>query len=143
MDKATAKKVAAFVQDDDLDLSLARQPAQATSYSYESKSGGILSTIQSMQDKAEEELQKLRKEEMEKKHSFQMLEQSLSDALKVLAQQVSQTKANLGKAKEAKAQAEDDLAASSKAKAEDEKYKSQWETSCQAKANEWDNRQKE
>merc|ERR1719378_978053 len=125
MDPKAAKKVTALVQgdDDDLELSLAQQPAQASSYAYESKSGGILSTIQGMQDKAEEALQKLRKEEMEKKHAFQMLEQSLTDALKVLDEQVSSTKSALGKAKESKAQAEDDLAASTKSKAEDEAYK--------------------
>ena len=42
-----------------------------------------------MQDKAEAQLQSMRKDEMTKKHEFQMLEQSLQDALKVLAEQVS------------------------------------------------------
>jgi uncharacterized coiled-coil DUF342 family protein len=143
MDNSAAKKIDAFMQADDEDeLSLAQQP-QAASYAYESKSGGILTTIQGMQDKAEEQLQKLRKDEMTKKHIFQMLEQSLSDALVVLSKQIAAAKSNLGAAKEGKAEAEDDLASSSKSKKEDIKFKAMWENNCQVKASEWDARQKD
>ena len=118
-----AKKINAFLQNgDDNELSLTQQP-QAATYNYESKSGGIVATIEDMQDKAEEQLQGLRKDEMTKKFNFQMLAQSLNDAVTNLEKTVAEATASKSTAEETKAKAEGDLAKTEAAKAADQAYK--------------------
>jgi len=78
MPSGSKKALNAFLSnlDDDKsdDLSFVQQP-QAKTVAYESKSGGIVDTILNMQDKAEEQLSKLRKDEMVSKHEYEMLAQ--------------------------------------------------------------------
>jgi hypothetical protein len=138
-DSSSAKVVKAFLEDDD--LSLAQQP-QATTKSYESKSGGIVDAVLDMKDKAESELQSLRKKEMTDGHNFAMLEQSLSDALTNLKKEVEESTANKSSTEEAKAQAEEDLSKTEASKAADEEYKKNMQQECQTKAIEWEERQK-
>merc|ERR1719264_750918 len=70
-------KLMAFVQSkqgeeaDDMDMS---PPAAAT---YGTHSTGILDTLEDMKEKAEEQLSSLRKAEVNSKHNFDMLSQSL------------------------------------------------------------------
>jgi hypothetical protein len=136
---ADAKKVLEFVQEDD--LSLAQQP-QASSKNYESKSGGIVATIEDMQDKAEEQLQGLRKEEMQSKFDFQMLAQSLTDSVANLKKTVAEATTSKSNAEEAKAKAEEDLSKTEQSKSADEAYKAKMTQECQNKAVEWEARQK-
>jgi hypothetical protein len=136
---ADVKKVMAFVEEDD--LSLAQQP-QASTKNYESKSGGIVATIEDMQDKAEEQLQGLRKEEMKSKFDFQMLSQSLNDSITTLKKTVAEATTSKSNAEEAKAKAEEDLSKTEDSKAADEAYKGKMTQECQAKASEWEARQK-
>merc|ERR1719362_1317788 len=49
---------------------------------YESHSGGIVETLEGLLDKAEAQLDKARKTETAAKHNFEMLKQSLEDAMK-------------------------------------------------------------
>merc|ERR1719375_3043907 len=49
---------------------------------YKGHSGGIVDVLQDMLDKAEVQLAEARKEEMTAKHEYDMLKQSISDALK-------------------------------------------------------------
>jgi chromosome segregation ATPase len=139
VDPASVKKVQAFLEEDD--LSLAQQP-QASSYNYESKSGGIVATIEDMQDKAEEQLNSLRKEEMTKKFNFEMLQQSLTDAVANLEKEVGEATSSKSAAEEKKASAESDLSKTEESKAADEKYKGTMTMECQNKAEEWAARQK-
>jgi chromosome segregation ATPase len=136
---ADVKKVMAFVEEDD--LSLAQQP-QASTKNYESKSGGIVATIEDMQDKAEEQLQGLRKEEMKSKFDFQMLSQSLNDSITTLKKTVAEATTSKSNAEEAKAKAEEDLSKTEDSKAADEAYKGKMSQECQSKASEWEARQK-
>jgi chromosome segregation ATPase len=136
---AEAKKLMAFVEEDD--LSLAQQP-QASSKNYESKSGGIVATIEDMQDKAEEQLQGLRKEEMQSKFDFQMLAQSLTDSVANLKKTVDEATTSKSSAEESKAKAEEDLSKTKASKAADQEYKAKMTQDCQNKAVEWEDRQK-
>jgi chromosome segregation ATPase len=138
-DTSAAKKVQSFLEDDD--LSLAQQP-QASVKNYESKSGGIVEAINEMQDKAEEELQTLRRDETKARHGFEMISQSLKDALTNLQKSVEEATANKSATEETSAQATEDLAKTEASKAADEKYKSKMQTECQTKATEWEARQK-
>lgn len=134
-----AKKVKAFLEEDD--LSLLSQP-QASVKNYESKSGGIVAAINEMQDKAEETLQQTRRDETKKRHAFEMLHQSLSDAVTNLKKGVKDATAGKSQYEETRAQAQEDLAKTEASKAADEKYRAKMQSECQAKAQEWEARQK-
>jgi hypothetical protein len=95
-----------------------------------------------MKDKAEATLADLRREEMKAKHAYEMLSQSLSDAVSVAEKDAANAKANQSSASEAKAKAEGDLAATQASKAADEKYSARLDSQCKAKASEWAARQK-
>lgn len=133
------KALSAFLEQGD-ELSLT-QP-QAKVVAYESKSGGIVQTILDMQDEAEGNLASLRKEEMKKKHTFEMLQQSLTDAIANLEEESKEAAANKSTSEEGKAKAEEDLAKTQASKAADEEYLKTTSHQCQTKASEWEQRQK-
>lgn len=138
VDPKQASKVKAFLEADD-ELTL-KQP-QAVTKAYESKSGGIVETIQDMKDKASDNLNSLRREETAAKHSFEMLAQSLNDAIANLEKTIAEATSGKGATEEAKGKAEGDLAKTQEVKAADEAYKKKMESSCAAKDAEWKQRQ--
>jgi len=144
MPSKSKKALNAFLEklDDDTtdDLAFVQQP-QAKMVAYESKSGGIVETILNMQDKAEEQLSKLRKDEMVSKHEFEMLAQSLSDATANLKEQLASAKKAASSAAADKAEAEESKANAEKEKATDEAFLKKLQTGCQAKAKSWEARQ--
>jgi len=109
---ADKNKVLALVQaqgdDDDSELGA---PAAAV---YESKSGGIVDVLADMKDKAESELDELRKAEGNAKHNFNMLKQSLEDQIGADTTDLDQEKAAKATSEETKATAEGDLAITNK-----------------------------
>merc|ERR1719473_1430572 len=66
---------------------------QAAVQAYESKGASIIETLQDMQSKAEASLSDARKTEMEQKHAFQMLQQSLQTDLKQMNSRMSDASA--------------------------------------------------
>merc|ERR1719405_86737 len=87
VDSGSKKRMKSFLQSaaaakeaEDDDLSLA-QP-QAKMVAYESSSGGIVSTLEEMQGKAEDTLSSLRKKEMTAAHGYDMMKSGLEDELK-------------------------------------------------------------
>jgi len=109
---ADKNKVLALVQsqndDDDSDYGA---PAAAV---YESKSGSIVDVLADMKDKAESELDELRKAEGNAKHNFNMLKQSLEDQITADSTDLDQEKAAKATSEETKATAEGDLAITNK-----------------------------
>jgi predicted nucleic acid-binding Zn-ribbon protein len=109
---ADKNKVLALVQaqgdDDDSEFGA---PAAAV---YESKSGGIVDVLADMKDKAESELDELRKAEGNAKHNFNMLKQSLEDQIAADNTDLDQEKAAKATSEETKATAEGDLAITNK-----------------------------
>jgi len=109
---ADKNKVMALLQsqsdDDDSELGA---PAAAV---YESKSGGIVDVLADMKDKAESELDELRKAEGNAKHNFNMLKQSLEDQISADTTDLDQEKAAKATSEETKATAEGDLAITNK-----------------------------
>lgn len=91
---------------DGFDQAPSGAPAAAA---YQSKSGGIIETLQSLLDKAEEQLETARKEETNAKHHFEMLQQSIQDEIKFASADMDEDKKNLALQTEAKASAEGDL----------------------------------
>jgi len=109
---ADKNKVLALVQaqsdDDDSELGA---PAAAV---YESKAGSIVDVLADMKDKAESELDELRKAEGNAKHNFNMLKQSLEDQISADSTDLDQEKAAKSTSEETKATAEGDLAITNK-----------------------------
>ena len=105
-------KLMALIQskDDDEDDDMGA-PAAAV---YESKSGSIVDVLEDMKDKADSELDELRKAEGSAKHNFNMLKQSLDDQIAADSTDLDQEKSSKAGAEEGKATAEGDLVITTK-----------------------------
>jgi len=141
MDSSSRSKLKSFMSTDmDEELSL-KQP-QASVKAYESKSGGIVATLEDMKDKAEDALNNLRREETKARHAFELIKQSLADAVTNLNKEIDEATANKNAASEALGKAQGDLANTEAAKAADEQYVAKLKAECENKAAEWSERQK-
>lgn len=108
---------------------------------YEFQSAGVVDMLQKLRQRFKAELNQAIKEEMNRKHSSQMLMQKLHDDSDY-ATKTSQAKAaaKAGKLKEA-ADAKGDLAQTQAAKKADETYLSDLKTNCHSKSDEFEARQ--
>merc|ERR1719460_2495863 len=126
--------------DGDEDLSL--QP-QASTSAYEGHGGGIVDTLSDMKEKAEATLSDARKAEMQAQHGYEMLKQSLETEISTMQKRMSAATAEKSGLENSKASAEEELAATKKTVADDEKYLEELKMSCSMKAKEWATRQKD
>merc|ERR1719331_3318272 len=147
VDVGSKRKLKSFLQasaqakeDEDDDLSLT-QP-QAKQVAYESSSGGIVKTVEEMQGKAEDTLSDLRKKEMSDAQEFAMLEQGLKDEISHGEEKLSTATKSKAANEQAKEDASGKLVETTKSKAADEEYAGTLKTECEAKASEWEARQK-
>jgi len=101
---------------------------------YEGHSSGILDTLADMQEKAEGLLSDCRKAEVNSRHAFELLAQSLNDELKVQNDSLSRTKKQKSATAEVKGQAEGDLANTNKDLDEDQAYLKDLSQNCQQRA---------
>ena len=136
------KVVQSLLQSGESDEDLEFQP-QATTTSYSSQSGGIVDTLEDMQEKAEASLSSTRKDEMEAAHSFALLKQSLEDEISVSKKQLSQATLQKSNTEEELHAAEEELTTTKKVLADDESYLAELKESCSAKATAWSIRQKD
>jgi len=131
-------KLQAFLQDDML------QPAGAPApEAYESQSGGIVSAMEDMLEKAEAQRSDGQKAEMEANHNFEMLKQSLSDAIKTEEGELSAAKKGKAMAEEANAAATGELERVTKEIADDQKKLKDLQHECMTRAEEHEMEQKE
>merc|ERR1719356_1424556 len=136
LSSADASKLTALVQtaqdssDSDLEFGA---PAAAV---YEGHSDGIIGTLESLTEKAEGQLEKARKTETTSLHNFEMLKQSLTDAIEFAEKDMDKAKKNLAESQEKKAVAEGDLDVTSKDLAEDIKTKATLHQDCMTAAEE-------
>merc|ERR1719465_231454 len=147
VDVGSKRKLKSFLQaaaqakeDEDDDLSL-DQP-QAKQVAYESSSGGIVKAIDEMQGKAEDTLSDLRKKEMSDAQEFAMLEQGLKSEISHGEEKLSTATKSKAANEQAKEEASGKLVETEKSKAADEEYAGTLKTECEAKASEWEARQK-
>jgi len=139
---ADAARLAALLQDGDRDLEL--QPAGAPDpAAYKSKSGGIVSAMEDMLEKAEAQRAEGQKAEMEANHNFKMLKQSLEDAVANQDKELADSKKAKALAEEDKAVAEGELARVQKEIAADEKKLKDLQHECMTKAEDHETEQKE
>jgi hypothetical protein len=81
---------------------------------YKSHSGSILDVLEDMKEKAETQLNELRKAEMNAKHNYEMLKQSLTDQMAADNKELADSKGAKAAAQETLAVAEGDLAVTEK-----------------------------
>merc|ERR1719159_229171 len=138
--KQAQRALAAFLQmgEDPEGLSVTAPEASA----YEFQSDGIVDMLEKLKDKFEDELNTCEKEEMEKKHAYQMMMQDLQD-------EIERATAEKGRKVKSKATREEDaagfkgdLADTTADKEADEKYLSDMTSGCQMKSEDFEARQK-
>jgi len=113
----------------------AGSPAAAV---YESKSGGIVATLEGLTEKASGQLDKARKEETTSAQNYQMLKQSLTDEIKFAEKDMDKAKKGLAESQEKKAGATGDLAVTSADLAEDIATKGTLHQDCMTAAEEFE-----
>jgi len=105
---------------------------------YESQSGGILDTLEDMKEKAVAMRNDGQKAEMNAKHAYEMLAQSLKNSIAQDQKELGEAKATKAAAEEAQSIAEGDLGMTQKELASDEHSLSHMSTDCQSKAADWE-----
>jgi len=132
IDSGDAEKLTAFAQvsqgDDD------EAPGAPAGAVYTSQSGGIIDTLHELRDKAESQLAEIRQTEIANRQAYEMLKQSITDELAYGNKELAEAKHGVAEGTEKKADAEGDLAVSSKELAEDVKAKQALHQACLAKA---------
>jgi hypothetical protein len=143
---ATEHKIPDSAQDlmqtllaDDSELN---QPTNPPVAAYESQSGGIVKIMEDLQAKFEEERAALQKEEMEGKHSFDMLELELEDQIAYGTKERDAKAAKANEHKATVAEAKGELATQKTILAEAETYLADLTTQCQLKSDAFEGRQK-
>jgi len=136
---ADAVKLQALLQastsEDDLELQPGGAPDPAA---YKSSSGGIISALEDMLEKAKAQQSEAQKAEMEAKFNFDMLKQKLEDQIKFANKELDDTKKSKAESEEGKAEAEGNLEKSNKGIAEDSKKLKELQTECMTKAEEYE-----
>jgi hypothetical protein len=110
---------------------------QAIVSNYESKSGGILNTIQNMQDKNAQLLAALRDKEMSARHDFELLMQDLKNTEESKSEQMAAAKEAGAKAEADGKAAEAVASEAAEALAADKKELADTQNGCDSAAKEW------
>merc|ERR550514_314877 len=123
----------------DNDLALNQQAPEVPAF--ESQTGAILEKVEEMKEKAEDSLSDARNSETKAQHTFDMMAQSLTDAIKVSKDKLAAAKSGIEVATEESGEANGELVETMKAKAADEKYVESLKMECEQAATEWAARQ--
>jgi len=134
--QADSTRLAALVQTqtEDSDSETGAPAAEV----YESKSGGIVDTLNGLLEKAQGQLDSATKAETSAKNKFELLKQSLEDEIKYANKDMDDTKKSLAEASETKASAEGDLTVTKDALAEDVAALGDLHGDCMAKAQDFE-----
>merc|ERR1719473_569216 len=89
---------------------------------FESQSGGILQMVEEMGEKMEDKREEVEKDEMNKKHAYDMMARDLTDQIENNEKASAKKTSQKAQAAEAKGQAEGDLATAQNSLAEDQKF---------------------
>jgi len=134
-----AVKLQALIQastsEDDLELQPGGAPDPAA---YKSSSGGIISALEDMLEKAKAQQSEAQKEEMNAKFDFDMLKQKLEDQVKFANKELDDTKKSKAASEEGKATAEGNLEKSNKGVKEDSIKLKELQQECMTKAEEYE-----
>merc|ERR1719321_183154 len=121
-------------EDDTIDASAMLGAPDPDAYKSHSGTSNIIDILGDMREKAEAQLDEARKAEMNSKHNYEMLKQSLTDEISVDNKELGESKAGLAGAQETKATAEGDLAVTQKDLADAQKVLGSMHQDCMTKA---------
>jgi hypothetical protein len=140
MPKQAQRALNAFLQmgEDPEGLSVTAPEAAA----YEFQSSGIVDMLEKLKDKFEDERNKCEKEEMEKKHAYQMMMQDLQDEIERASAEKGRKVKSKATRQEDAAGFKGDLADTTADKTADEKYLSDMVSGCSMKSEDFEARQK-
>merc|ERR1740138_53855 len=136
LSSADASRLTGLVQTDSDDADA--EPGAPAAAVYEGHSDGIIGTLEGLTEKAESQLDKARKTETTSLQNFEMLKQSLTDAIEFAEKDMDKAKKALAESQEKKAIAEGDLDVTSKDLAEDIKAKATLHQDCMTVAEEFE-----
>lgn len=108
-------RLAALVQENQQSANNDGDVGAPAAAAYEGQSDNIISTLQDILEKAQDQLSEARKKETSSQNNFEMLKQSLEDEIRFSSKEMDETKQTLASSGEAKATAEGDLVVTSKA----------------------------
>lgn len=111
-------------------------------YAYESRSGGILEILQKLKSKFFDERAQIEKEEVNKRHAYELLMQDLKESIAGADQMISEKVQQKAKSLQAAATMKAELEDATTTKADDEKYFSEISATCKQKEGDFDDRQK-
>merc|ERR1719201_1636771 len=139
IDAGDAVKLQALIQastsEDDLELQPGGAPDPAA---YKSSSGGIISALEDMLEKAKAQQSEAQKAEMNAKFDFDMLKQKLEDQIKFANKELDDTKKSKAESEEGKAEATGNLEEATKGITEDGKKLKALQQECMTKAEEYE-----
>jgi hypothetical protein len=130
----------AFLQSEDDDDFLSASAPEAKVY--ESHGSHILEVLEDMKEKAVAMRNDGQKAELNAKHAYEMLKQSLEGELSADRKTLEQAKADKAAASETKSIAEGDLGMTTKMVTETEAYLQDLANGCQTKSSDWEESQK-
>jgi len=136
LESADASRLTALLQDDD-DDSDDDTGAPAASV-HDSQSGGVIDTLEDLEEKAQTQLDAAREAETKSLQAFELLKQSLDDKIEFATKELDATKKSLAVAKESKAEAEGDTDINKKDLDEDVVTLQQLHHDCMTKAQDFE-----
>merc|ERR1719473_153077 len=119
--ESAKKALMSFLQGNRLDADLLEIGAPEAK-KFESQSGGILQMVEEMGSKMEDKREEVEKDEMNKKHAYDMMARDLTDQIENNEKASAKKTSQKAQAAEAKGQAEGDLATAQNSLAEDQKF---------------------
>jgi len=122
-------------------LAVSTEAGAPEANAYEFQSGGVVSMLEKLEAKFNEQLLVLDKAEMSAKANFQLLKQQLTDDIKQDNKDISEKTELKASRIEDAAQAKDDLESTKKTKADDEKVLADTKAECLARAHEFEKNQ--
>jgi hypothetical protein len=117
-------------QDDDMETDLGAPAAKA----YETRSESIVDVLEDLKQKAVTQLEEARREEMNAKHNFELLKQSLEDQISVDTKDLSDSKLMMHDAAETKATAKGEMGNSQKVLVDAQNVLKNMKSDCTQKA---------
>jgi chromosome segregation ATPase len=138
LSSADASQLTALVQTESGSDDADAEPGAPAAAVYEGHADGIIGTLEGLTEKAESQLDKARKTETTSLNNFEMLKQSLTDAIEFAEKDMDKAKKALAESQEKKATAEGDLDVTSKDLAEDIKAKATLHQDCMTAAEEFE-----
>merc|ERR1719506_2440906 len=109
---------------------------------YEFQSAGIVEMLEKLKDKFEDMRNELEKDEMDAKHSYEMLMQQLQDTIEKLKKQLGRKTERKTQREEDAATAKGELKDTTTARDEDQKYLDDAVAGCEQKSSDFEERQK-